>query len=133
MSESEPSGWAVGYAFFASVMLMIAGVFQGIAGVAAIAEDDIYLKTPDWLLELDITAWGWIHLLVGVVLVLSGIGILSGNVAARTVGVVVAALSAVANFAFIPWYPIWSITIVALDVAIIWALTAHGRDAQAVR
>lgn len=132
MSESQPSAWAVGWAFFASVMLIIAGVFQGIAGLAAVAEDDIYVTTPKWVLDLDISAWGWIHLGIAAVLILSGIGVLSGNVAARTVGVVVAALSAIANFAFIPWYPIWSIAIIAIDVAVIWALTAHGRDAELV-
>ncbi|MEZ5171515.1 MAG: hypothetical protein R3A49_12330 [Acidimicrobiia bacterium] len=128
--SNEPSGAAVGWTFFAAIMLMVVGVFQVIAGIAAIAEDDLYVKGPDWVAQFDVTTWGWIHLIVGIVLVVSGFGILSGNLAARIVGVIVAALSAIANFAFLPWYPVWSIVIIAVDVAVIWALTAHGRDIQ---
>ncbi len=84
--------------------------------------------TPDWVLQLDVTTWGWIHLIAGIILVLSGIGIFSGNVLARTVGVIVASLSAIINFAWLPYYPVWGIIAIVLDIAIIWALTAHGRD-----
>ena len=131
MSQNEPSGWAIGWALFAAVMLITVGCFQVIAGIAAIAEDDVYVQAPNYILELDVTTWGWIHLIVGAILILSGLGIMSGNVLGRTVGVFVAALSMVANFAFIPWYPLWSIAIIAVDVAVIWALTAHGRDVVA--
>ena len=128
MSQNEPSGWAIGWALFAAVMLITVGCFQVIAGIAAIAEDDIYAQTPNYILELDVTTWGWAHLLLGAILILSGLGIMTGNVLARSVGVLVAAVSMVANFAFIPWYPLWSIAVIAVDVAVIWALTAHGRD-----
>jgi hypothetical protein len=131
LSQNEPSGWAIGWALFAAVILITVGCFQVIAGIAAIAEDDVIVRTNEYVLELDVTTWGWIHLLLGAVLILSGLGIMSGNVLARTVGVFVAALSAVANFAFIPFQPVWSIAIIAIDVAVIWALTAHGRDVVA--
>ena len=131
MSQNEPSGWAIGWSLFAAVMLITVGCFQVIAGIAAIAEDDIYAQTPNYILELDVTTWGWAHLLLGAILILSGLGIMTGNVLARSVGVLVAAVSMVANFAFIPWYPIWSIAVIAIDVAVIWALTAHGRDVVA--
>lgn len=127
MSEQR-SAWAMGYATFAGVILVIAGVFQTIAGLVGIFEDEFYVVGDEWIFEFDATTWGWIHLLVGLVLVASGIGIFSGNVLARTVGVVVAGLSAIANFMWLPYYPVWSIVIIALNVAIIWALTAHGRD-----
>jgi uncharacterized membrane protein (DUF106 family) len=81
--------------------------------------------------EFDVTAWGWIHLILGVILILAGIGIFSGNVAARTVGVIVAGLAAIANFACLSYYPVWSIIVIAICIAIIWALTAHGRDIAA--
>ena len=131
MSQNEPSGWAIGWSLFAAVMLITVGCFQVIAGIAAIAEDDIYTQTPNYILELDVTTWGWAHLLLGAILILSGLGIMTGNVLARSVGVLVAAVSMVANFAFIPWYPLWSIAVIAVDVAVIWALTAHGRDVVA--
>ena len=128
MSQNEPSGWAIGWALFAAVMLITVGCFQVIAGIAAIAEDELLVKGADYVLQLDVTTWGWVHLLLGAILILSGLGVMTGNVVARTVGVFVAALSMVANFAFIPWYPVWSIAVIAIDIAVIWALTAHGRD-----
>ena len=131
MSQNEPSGWAIGWALFAAVILITVGCFQVIAGIAAIAEDDIYVQTAELHPRARRHPWGWVHLLLGVVLILSGLGIMTGNVLARTVGVFVAALSTIANFAFIPCYPIWSIAIIAVDVAVIWALTAHGRDVVA--
>ena len=131
MSQNEPSGWAIGWALFAAVVLITVGCFQVIAGISAIAKDDVIVKTPNYIFDLDVTQWGWVHLILGAILILSGLGIMTGNVLARTVGVFVAALSAIANFAFIPYYPVWSIAIIAIDIAVIWALTAHGRDVVA--
>jgi hypothetical protein len=128
VNENQPSAWAVGWALFAAVVLITVGCFQAIAGLAAIFEDEVYVEGAKWAFQFDVTTWGWIHLLLGAVLVLSGLGIMTGNVLARTVGVFVAALSAIANFAFLPWYPIWATVIIAVDIAVIWALTAHGRD-----
>ncbi len=122
------SSWAVGYAMFASVLLLMAGIFQFVAGLVAVVEDDFYVVGTKWVFEFDVTTWGWIHMLIGLVLFLSGIGILSGNVLARTVGVIVAAVAAVANFLWLPYYPVWSIIMIFLAVAVIWALTVHGRD-----
>ena len=126
--ETQPSGWAMGWATLAAILLIIGGIWGAIVGIAGIAEDDLYLVTPDWVFQFDVTTWGWVHLIVGVILVLSGIGIFTGNVLARTVGVIVAGLSAIINFAWMPYYPVWSIAAIAIDIAIIWALTAHGRD-----
>ncbi|MFN8105707.1 MAG: hypothetical protein U0U69_14720 [Acidimicrobiia bacterium] len=131
MSE-RPSAWAVGWSYFAAVMLMIAGVFQFIAGLAALINDEFYVVGKKWVFQFDITTWGWIHLILGIVLVLAGIGVLTGNLAARIVGVIVASLSAIAAFMYLPWYPIWAIVVIAVDIAVIWALTAHGRDVEAV-
>ena len=122
------SSWAVGWAGFAGVMLVMIGIFDVIQGLVALFNDEFFVVTEGWVFEFDITTWGWIQLILGVLLLASGIGIFSGNVAARTVGVVVAALAAIANFAWLPYYPIWSIIVIAICVAIIWALTAHGRD-----
>jgi hypothetical protein len=77
---------------------------------------------------LDLTTWGWVHIVAGVLVVLAGFGVLSGNVLARTVGVILAGLSIVANFLFLPVYPLWSIIVITIDVLVIWALTAHGRE-----
>ncbi len=125
-AESDESEWAVGWSAFAGVMLIIIGVMDVIQGLVAIVNDEFYVIGQGWVLELDITARGWIHLILGIVLILSGVGIFSANLAARTVGVVVAGFAAIVNFAWLPYYPVWSI--IAICIAIIWALTAHGRD-----
>jgi hypothetical protein len=126
--SQQPSAAAVGWALFAAIMLMIAGFFQIIAGIAAIAEDDFFVTTQKWVFEFDVTTWGWIHVVLGILLLCIGAGILTGNVLARSVAVIIAGLSAIANFAYMPYYPVWAIIVIAVDVAIIWALTAHGRD-----
>jgi hypothetical protein len=126
--QSNYSGGAVGLTVFASVILMIGGTFQFLAGLAAIINDDKFIVTEDYILSLDTTAWGWIHLLLGIVLFFAGTSLLKGAVWARTVAVVLASLSAVANFIWLPVQPWWSVIMITLAVFVIWAVTAHGRD-----
>ena len=128
MEQREPSGWAVGWTMFAAFMLILIGTFQVIAGLVGIVEDEVYVAGPEYIFQFDVTTWGWIHLIWGVIVLLAGFGLFSGAVWARTVGVIVATISAIVSFAWLPWYPIWGIAIIAVDIAVIWALTAHGRD-----
>jgi hypothetical protein len=123
-----PSGWATGFIVFAGVMMIVGGGFQTLTGLVAIFEDEFYVRTPDYLFQFDATSWGWIHLLLGLLVLFAGFAVLNGRVWGRIIGVVLATLSAFANFAFIPYYPFWSILIIAIDIFVIWALTAHGRD-----
>ena len=129
--DNEPSGAAIGWSAFAAFMLMMMGIFQALAGIAAIANDEHFVVTEDSVLKLDITGWGWIHLIIGILVFLAGLGIFSGNVLARTVGVLVAIGSAIANFVWLPIQPVWSSIMIAVAVSVIWALTAHGRDIAA--
>jgi hypothetical protein len=122
------SGGAIGFTMFASIMLMISGSFQIIAGLAGIFENEFYVRTPNYFLELDASAWGWVHLIWGVLVLIGGLGLLGGSIWGRTLGVIAAAGSMLANFAFIPLFPVWSIVVIAIDIGVIWALTAHGRD-----
>ena len=124
----EPSGWAVGFTYFAGMMMVMIGAFHIIAGFIGIVDDQFYVATKEYLLQFDTTTWGWIHLILGIVVLLAGVGVFSGSVAARTVGTIVALLSAIAAFAWLPYYPVWAIVIIALAVSVIWALTTHGRD-----
>lgn len=126
-APEEPGVWAQGLILFAAVMMFVGGGFQVIAGLAAIFENEFYTVTPNYVLEFDVTAWGWIHLLLGVIVVFAGYGLLSGQTWARVVGIVLASVSALVNFAFIPYYPFWSLAIIALDVFIIWALATQAR------
>lgn len=132
MSTNQRSEFAVGMSAFAGVMLIIVGISHFLAGLAGVLKHNTTVYTtktnPTYYLHLNTAGWGWIHMLLGVVIFLAGIGIFAGQVWARSVGVLVAALSLVTNFAFIPVYPVWAIVLIALDVSIIWALTAHGRD-----
>jgi len=122
------SGWAVGFILFAAIMMIMAGIFQALAGLIAIFQNEFYVATRNYLFKFDATTWGWIHLIVGVIVVLAGWGLLSGRTWARVVGITLAVLSAIANFLFIPYYPFWALTIIALDIFVIWALAAHGRE-----
>jgi hypothetical protein len=128
MAQRQPSGAAVGWTMFAAFMLIMIGSFHVIAGLAGIIEDEFYAITPNYVFEFDATTWGWTHLIGGVIVALAGIGLFSGAVWARTVGVIVALISALVNFVWLPWYPLWGITMIAISIAVIWALTAHGRD-----
>jgi hypothetical protein len=124
----EPSGLAVGFILFAAVMMIMVGVFQAIQGLVAILENEFYVATRNYTFEFDATTWGWIHLVIGLIVAFAGWGLLSGKTWARLVGITLAAFSATANFLFIPYYPFWSLLIIALNIFVIWALVAHGRE-----
>jgi hypothetical protein len=125
-AQEATSGWAVGFIMFAAIMMIMIGIFQAIAGLVAIFENEFYVATRNYLFQFDATTWGWIHLIGGLIIVFAGWGLLSGRTWARVVGITLAVLSAIANFAFIPYYPFWALIIIALDVLVIWALAAHG-------
>jgi hypothetical protein len=131
MQQREPSGWAIGWITFAAFMMIMIGAFHVIAGLVAIIDDTFYVAGREYVFKFDTTTWGWIHLLVGIVVGLAGISLFSGAIWARTVGVILALISAIAAFAWLPYYPVWGIIIIAMAVAVMWALTAHGRDLQA--
>src|SRR5687768_3016842 len=121
--SSPPSGWAIGGITFAVVMMAMIGLFQIIAGLVAIVDDDFYVVTQNYTFDIDTSAWGWIHLLLGILLVLASYGLYSGATWGAAVAIVMAVLTAVENFFFIPYYPFWSIVVIALCVWVIWALT----------
>ena len=125
-ADREASGWAVGFILFAAIMMIMSGIFQAIAGLVAIFENEFYVATRNYLFQFDATTWGWIHLVIGLVVAFAGWGLLSGRTWARALAIALALLSAVANFLFIPYYPFWSLLIITLDVFVIWAVSAHG-------
>ncbi|MFI9587356.1 hypothetical protein ACIHCQ_37315 [Streptomyces sp. NPDC052236] len=118
---------ASGLTAFASVMLFIVGVLDIFRGIMAIAEDDIFVTTRNYVFEFDLTSWGWIHLALGVIAVIVSIGLLQTAMWARVAGVVIAGLVIIANFLSLPYYPVWSVVMIALSGAIIWALCVVRR------
>ena len=125
-TRQEPSGWAMSGVVFAASMLTLIGFFQVIAGLVAIFDDEFFVVARNYTFDLDTSAWGWIHLLLGILLVLTGFGLFSRQAWAGVTAIVLAMLTAIENFFFIPYYPFWSILVIALAVWVIWALTRPG-------
>ena len=122
----SPSGWATGGLVFAATMLTLVGVFQAIAGLVAIFDDEFYVVTRNYTFDLDVSAWGWLHLLIGIALFATGVGLFQRSAWAGVGAIAVAAVSALANFFFIPYYPIWALVLIAIDLWIIWSVTRPG-------
>ncbi|HEY2868695.1 MAG TPA: hypothetical protein VGJ11_04265 [Gaiellales bacterium] len=122
MTPTQPSGWAVGGAVFAGASMLLVGVFHFIEGLVAIINDNFFVVGAHYTFNLDTTAWGWIHLIIGAVILLVGLALLAGQSWAFYTGILLALLSAVANFFFIPYYPVWSIVVIAIDVFVVWSL-----------
>ncbi len=126
------SPW-VGWIGFAGVLMVILGAVHAFQGLVGIFKDEYFLVTSNGLaLKLDFTAWGWVHLILGVVILVAGLCVMAGQMWARIVGVIVAAVSLLANVAFLAAYPLWSLIMIAMDIVIIMALTVHGSEIKPV-
>jgi hypothetical protein len=125
----ERTGW-VGWVYFAGTMLVLLGTFNIIEGLVALFNDQFYVPTRQGLLVFDLTTWGWIHLLVGGLAVIAGVGLFTGAMWARVFGVILAGVNAIAQLAFLSAYPVWAVVVIALDVLVIWALVVHGSEAK---
>jgi hypothetical protein len=122
----ETTGSAVGLILFAGIMMIMVGCFQFFEGLVAVFNDTFYVATRNYLFQFDATTWGWIHLILGLLVAFAGWGLLSGRTWARVVAITLAVLSAIANFLWLPYYPFWALTLITLDVFVIWAVVAHG-------
>lgn len=127
----EPTGW-YGWVIFASMMMIMMGVFQSIAGLTALLDSGYYVVGEQSLLvNVDYAAWGWTHLVIGLVAIGAAFGLLAGQMWARIVGIAMALVSALVNMAFIAAYPLWSLAIITLDVVVIYAIAMHGAEGKA--
>jgi hypothetical protein len=111
-------------------MMVMAGMFGIIHGLVALINDEVYLVTNDGVVAFDFTTWGWIHLILGIIVLIAGFAVMSGQLWARIVGVFVAMLSAVSQIAFITAFPLWSVVIIGIDVLIIYGLLVHGEEVE---
>ncbi|WP_405896637.1 hypothetical protein OG242_02850 [Streptomyces sp. NBC_00727] len=115
-----------GWTAFAAILMIFGGAMAILQGISAIAKDDVFVATRNYVFQFNLTGWGWIHLILGIVIVLAGCALFTGALWARVLGVLLAGLGALANFAWLPHYPLWSIVLIAIDVFIIWALCTGG-------
>lgn len=124
MSQSSTkAAWASGLTAFAAFIMLMNGMFQAFQGLIAILNDNLFVRTENYVFGFDITAWGWFHLIWGALVIVVGVSLFLKQVWAAIAGIVLAILQAVSMFWFIPFYPIWALLIIALDVAVIWALS----------
>ncbi|MFC9787683.1 hypothetical protein [Rhodococcus sp. NPDC127528] len=121
-------GFAAGASIAAAILLLTVGILQIFQGISAVAKDNVLVVGPQYTYQFNITTWGWIHIVVGILIALTGFALLSGATWARIAAIFLAALSIIANFLWLPYYPLWSILIIALDVVVIWAVTTWDTD-----
>jgi hypothetical protein len=124
--DEEVDVWSIGLLMFAAIVMILAGAFQVFMGLVAILDDQFMVPAREHSFQFDRGAWGWVHLLLGLVVAAAGVALLRGRTWGRVAAIVLAACSAVAMFAFLPHYPLWALTVIALDVAVIWAVATHG-------
>ncbi|RSS78751.1 hypothetical protein [Streptomyces sp. WAC06614] len=122
------STWAAGGTVFAGVMLAVSGVFTLFEGIVALSKDQVYTVINDYIFKFDLTAWGWIHLILGILLLVTGLAILAGQKWGRILGIAFASLSVILHFLWLPYQPLWAIVAIAIAVFIIWALCTDSRD-----
>jgi len=124
--QQRVSGWAIGGLTFAASVMVLIGVFEALAGLAAIINDNYFVVAPHYTYDLDTSAWGWIHLIIGILVAMTGFALFAGKTWAAVTALFLAMLSALANFFFIPYQPWWSLLIIALNIWVIWSLTRPG-------
>ncbi|MER5502419.1 MULTISPECIES: hypothetical protein [unclassified Streptomyces] len=123
-ATSSHQPFRFGWTAFAAVLMIFGGAMTIFEGIAAIAKDDVFVVARDYLFRFNLTGWGWIHLILGIVILIAGCALFTGAAWARVVGIVIAGLSGLANFLWLPYYPFWALVLIAINVFIIWALCA---------
>lgn len=119
---------AAGLTAFAGVLMLLTGVLHALQGVIALVNDEFFLYGEEYVFKFDVTTWGWAHLVLGLVVAAAGIALFQAATWARVVAATLAGLSIIASFLWMPFYPFWSLMLIAFDVLVIWAVTAHGHD-----
>ena len=128
-NNRETTGW-VGWVYFAALLLLFTGIFHLISGFTALLNDTFFVVGPENLVLFDFTTWGWVHLLLGLFLICTGVALFGGSSWARIVAVVLTSLNFIVQFAFLGAYPIWSIIIMILDLVALYALIVHGAEVR---
>ncbi|UGT44487.1 hypothetical protein LTV02_14310 [Nocardia yamanashiensis] len=120
--SSVKQGFAAGTSIAAAIILTVIGVLSILQGISAVAADDLLVVGYDYIYKFNTTTWGWIHIILGVIELIVAFGLFTGSTWGRTAAMVLAAISIIENFLSIPYYPAWSLLIIALDIVVIWAI-----------
>ncbi|MDY6809198.1 MAG: hypothetical protein SW127_09295 [Actinomycetota bacterium] len=115
-------GFAAVGAIGAAILLLVGGVLELLQGISAVAEDELFVVGPEYIYQLDLTAWGWIHIVLAIIAIAIAIGLFTGATWARVGAICIASLSIIINFLWLPYFPWWSILVIAIDLVIIWAV-----------
>jgi hypothetical protein len=126
-AANQPSGAVVGWTVFAAVMLMISGIANILEGIAQLVRGSYFVTLPNYAYDISVHSWGWFHLIAGIVVFIAGAALLADKTWARAVGVAFAAFSLFMNLVYLPYFPVWSIVIIAIDAFVIWALLTPRR------
>ena len=133
MDESGVTGW-VGWIMFAGTMMMFLGGFHMFQGLVALFRNtEIAFPTSGLTIQVSFTQWGWLHIIAGALVFATGLGLFTGRMWARVLGVILVSISALVNFAWAPIYPVWSITLLAIDFLVLYALIAHGAEMKVAK
>ena len=124
-ARRHEEGHGYGLVLFASILLVVVGCFNVIEGIAALANSHVFIANAHYVFG-DLKTWGWITLILGILQLLAALGVLAGNQPARWFAVVVLGLNAIDQMFFIPAYPFWALTIIAMDVVALYGLLAYG-------
>jgi len=123
----RPTAWA-GFVVLAAVLMCIVGIFNIVTGLVAVFNDTIYSQRGSITVALDVTGWGWFHIVWGLLLLGTGMALYAGQTWARVTAIVLVALNMITQLMEMPAYPLWSLVILALDILILWAIIVHGEE-----
>lgn len=121
---------AIGGVIFGATAMLLIGVWQILMGIAVLVADDLFVLDGEYAYEFDTASWGWVHLIVGIVVFLVGLALFSGARWARFLTILLAMIAAIANFFFLPFFPVWSIVVIAAAVFVIWAVANAPVDGR---
>jgi hypothetical protein len=126
-SQSGPSGAAMGFTAMAAILMMLSGGANILEGIAAVIRGSYFVTLPNYAYNTSVSGWGWTHLIFGIVVFLAGACLFLDMLWARVAGVILASVSLLLNLVYIPYFPVWSIIVIALDAFVIWALLTPRR------
>jgi hypothetical protein len=127
-TDTTKQAWARGGTVLAGTLMLIIGAYQIFLGIMGLVRNNFVVVTPNYYYHINTTAYGWTHLAIGIVVALAGFFLFTGSTIAKIVGIAVVALSALGNFFLLPYYPVWAILLIALDIFAIWAIASVRTD-----